>query len=177
MNFNIYLIGFSGTGKSTSGEILSKVLKLKFVDMDSEIELREGSLIPEIFASAGEDGFRKLETNLLESISNKEMQVVSTGGGLPTLKENRSIMAETGKIVCLTASAETIYERLLQHSSELGEKADRPMLFSNNPLDRIRELLLERECAYLCKADLIVDTELFGPEEVAYKIIEGLDYE
>ena len=47
----------------------------------------------------------------------------------------------------------------------------------NNPLDRIRELLLERECAYLCKADLIVDTELFGPEEVAYKIIEGLDYE
>ena len=177
MNFNIYLIGFSGTGKSTSGEILSKVLKLNYVDMDSEIELREGSLIPEIFSSVGEDGFRKLETNLLESISNKERQVVSTGGGLPTLIRNRSIMAETGKIVCLTASPETIYERLLQHSSELGEKADRPMLFSNNPLDRIRELLLERECAYLCKADLIVDTELFGPEEVAYKIIEGLDYE
>ena len=61
MNFNIYLIGFSGTGKSTSGEILSKVLKLKYVDMDSEIELREGSLIPEIFASVGEDGFRKFE--------------------------------------------------------------------------------------------------------------------
>ena len=177
MNFNIYLIGFSGTGKSTSGEILSKVLKLNYVDMDSEIELREGSLIPEIFSSVGEDGFRKLETNLLESISNKERQVVSTGGGLPTLIENRSIMAETGKIVCLTASPETIYERLLQHSSELGEKADRPMLFSDNPLDRIRELLLDREGAYLCKADLIIDTELFGPEEVAYKIIEGLDYE
>lgn len=177
MNSNIYLIGFSGTGKSTSGEILSNVLKLNYVDMDSEIELRKGCLISEIFASVGEDGFRRMETDLLESISSEERQVVSTGGGLPTLIENRSIMVKTGKIVCLTASPETIYERLLWHSSELGKKADRPMLFSDNPLDRIRELLLEREGAYHCNADLIVDTELFDPEQVAYKIIEGLNYE
>jgi len=177
MNSNIYLTGFSGTGKSTSGQILATLLKLNFVDMDSKIERQEGRIISEIFSLIGEHGFRRLETKLLESIALEKMQVISTGGGLPTLLKNRMIMARTGKIVYLTATAETIYERLLEQSSQLRENAVRPMLVSDNPMQRIRELLVEREDDYYGASDLIVDTESCTPEQVSQKIIEGLGHE
>ena len=92
MNCNIYLIGFSGTGKTTTGRLLSKLLAKSFVDMDSEIEKLERLTIPEVFKVKGETGFREIETALLGSTALVLGQIVSTGGEDQTLKKNRENM-------------------------------------------------------------------------------------
>lgn len=174
MNCNIYLIGFSGTGKTTTGRLLSKVLSKSFVDMDSEIEKLECITIPEIFEIEGEVGFREIETELLSNTALSFDQIISTGGGVPVLKKNREIMKNSGKVVWLTATPETIFSRLTEQKSFDGSAAVRPMLTSNKPLRRIEELLVERNSSYEM-ADLVVSTESRGPTEVAKNIIEGLD--
>ena len=173
MNCNIYLIGFSGTGKTTTGRLLSKFLSKNFVDMDSEIERLECITIPEIFEIKGEVGFRKIETELLGNTALSFGQIVSTGGGVPVLKTNREVMKNSGKVVWLTATPETILSRLTEQNGLAGAPV-RPMLTSDKPLRRIEELLTERNSSYEM-ANLVVSTESRGPKEVARKIIEGLD--
>ena len=173
MDYNIYLTGFSGTGKTTSGKALAGMLRVTFIDMDCEIENIQGKTIPQIFDTCGEGGFRQIETNFLKQISSTMGQVVSTGGGVPALEENRRIMSSAGKIICLTAKPEIILQRLKGHAEAAGEKAARPMLLSDYPLARIRRLLSERENSY-SKSDLVVNTEFLEPESVAKRIIERL---
>ena len=173
MDYNIYLTGFSGTGKTTSGKALAGILRVTFIDMDYEIENIQGKSIPQIFDMCGEDGFRKIETKLLKEISNVTGRVVSTGGGVPAFEENRRIMSDAGKIICLTAKPEILLQRLKGHAKAAGEKAARPMLLSDYPLAKIRRLLSERESSY-SKSDLVVNTEFLEPEAVAKKIIERL---
>ena len=174
MNCNIYLIGFSGTGKTTTGRLLSKLLAKSFVDMDSEIEKLERLTIPEIFKAKGEIGFREIETALLGSTALILGQIVSTGGGVPALKKNREIMKNNGKVVWLTATPKTILSRLTKQKGLGGSGAARPMLTSDKPLQRIEELLSERINSYEM-ADLVVNTESREPREVAKTIIEGLN--
>ena len=141
--------------------------------MDYEIENIQGKTIPQIFNMCGEEGFRQIETKLLKEISSVTGQIVSTGGGVPTFDENRRIMLNAGKIICLTAKPEILLQRLKGHEEAVGEKAARPMLLSDCPLARIRRLLSERENSY-SKSDLVVNTEILEPEAVAKKIIEKL---
>ena len=93
MNNNVYITGFSGSGKSTSGKELAQLLERDFVDMDSEIEKLQNESIPSIFTNHGEPFFRSIETGLLDSISRKTDQIVSTGGGVPTIPKNVKIMS------------------------------------------------------------------------------------
>ena len=173
MNNNVYITGFSGSGKSTSGRELALLLERDFVDMDSEIEKLHKQTIPDIFEEHGEVVFRGLETGLLTQISRKDGQIVSTGGGVPTIPENVKIMKCTGKIVCLMASVETLSKRISHHSNTAGNKADRPMLYSGDRTERIRDLLDIRRESYN-QADLLVDTEDKSPKMVAIEIAEAL---
>ena len=173
MDYNIYLTGFSGTGKTTTGKALARILRVTFIDMDYEIENIQGKTIPQIFDMCGEEGFRQIETKLLKEISSVTGQIVSTGGGVPAFDENRRIMSNAGKIICLTAKPEILLQRLKGHAEAAGKKAARPMLLSDCPLARIRRLLAERENSY-SKSDLVVNTEILEPEAVAKKIIERL---
>ena len=129
--------------------------------------------IPDIFEEHGEVVFRGLETGLLTQISRKDGQIVSTGGGVPTIPKNVKIMNCTGKIVCLKASVETLSKRISHHSNTAGDKADRPMLYSGDRTERIRDLLDIRRESYN-QADLLVDTEDKSPKMVAIEIAEAL---
>ena len=68
MGNNIYLTGFSATGKTTVGSILANLLEIQIVDIDSIIEEREGNTVPNIFADNGEDYFRKVENICMQEM-------------------------------------------------------------------------------------------------------------
>jgi shikimate kinase len=160
---NIYLVGFMGVGKTTVGKLLSKRLNRRFVEMDEEIENREGKKISEIFAQYGEPYFRKLEKGLLRELSRQNNLVVSCGGGVVCDEENLRILRETGLVFNLKAEPTTIYERTKKYTH-------RPLLNVEDPLRRIEELLKERSRFY-SKAHYSINTDGVFPEEIVDKIV------
>jgi shikimate kinase len=168
---NIYLTGFSGTGKSNSGRQAADLLRWEFFEMDDRIEARTGKKIPEIFAGEGEERFRQIETEVLREAASKAGVVVSTGGGVPTREENRRLMAQTGVVIRLKASPETIHARLSGAAGPRG-RALRPLLGSDAPVEKVRELLEQREAAY-ATADADIDTEGRRHDEVARLIVDA----
>ena len=94
---NIYLIGFSGTGKTNSGRQAAALLGWEFLEMDYEIEEEVGKKIPQIFEDEGEQRFREIETGVLRRVARRAGIVVSTGGGVPTVEENRNLMKRIGR--------------------------------------------------------------------------------
>jgi shikimate kinase len=166
-NRNIYLIGFMGTGKTTVGKLLAKNLRRPFVEMDEEIEKREGKKIVEIFSLYGESYFRKLEKEVLIQIAKENNLVVSCGGGLVCDEENLQILKSTGIVFLLEASPEVIYARTKHY-------AHRPLLNVENPRQRIEQLLKVRLPFYR-QAHYSLDTSTFSPEQVVAKITQILE--
>ena len=166
---NIILEGFMGSGKTTVSEILSERLDLDILDTDSAIVSTEGRSINEIFSSDGEEAFRDMETELLQTIVSDHWRdmVISLGGGLPLREENRTLLKEAGKVVYLKASPETVYERIKGDDS-------RPLLHTEDPLARIRQLQEERAGRYEEASDIVVDTDGKDPETIASEIIDIL---
>lgn len=95
---NIVLIGMPGCGKSTIGKLVANALNRTFADADAEIEKLAGMTIPEIFATQGEVGFRKLETQVLSELGKQSSLVIATGGGCVTRPENNRHLHQNGKI-------------------------------------------------------------------------------
>ena len=118
---NLFLIGFMGSGKSTIAAELSRILHRPVLEMDEEIEKREGMSIPAIFSEHGEAYFRQLETDLLKETSALGGFLVSCGGGAAMREENVREMKKSGIIVLLTALPETILERV-------ADDENRPLL-------------------------------------------------
>jgi len=79
----IFLIGFMASGKTTVGRLLAERLDWTFVDLDKVIEDEAERTVAEIFASEGEPGFRKRETEALRDVVKRRKVVVATGGGAP----------------------------------------------------------------------------------------------
>jgi len=173
MKNNIYLTGFSGTGKSTVGNVLATIMRTDFVDIDLVIEEIEGKSIPDIFSFEGEEYFRSVETKCLRNVSDRTEIIVSTGGGAPVSNQNVEIMEKSGAIVWLKATPETIFERLTIQSEETGLQDDRPMLVSHKPLERISKLLASRQSAYQ-KSDFSIDTDGKNAETVAKEVYRRL---
>jgi len=161
----LVLIGMMGTGKSTIGKLLAAKIGAVFLDTDQLIEARIGKRIAEIFANSGEIYFRKLEHELaLELSQTKQRQVIATGGGFVLNQSNLEIFRPQGLIIALTATPETIYQRV-------NNDQERPLLAVADPLVRIRELLKERETNY-AQADLVVDTSNLIPDEIVTELIK-----
>lgn len=152
LGYNIFLIGFMGTGKSTISGYLSQAYSMETVEMDEEISKREGMGIPEIFDTYGEEYFRGLETGLLEELQGKSNTVVSCGGGVPMRGRNVDEMKKSGKIVLLTASPETVYGRV-------KDSHDRPLLENNKSVAYISELMEKRRAKYEAAADIVIKTD------------------
>lgn len=163
---NIFLVGFMGAGKTTVGRVLAGRLGYRYCDSDKVIETKAGKTIPEIFSGLGEDRFRELESETLESLAGKTKQVIATGGGTVMRDRNWDAMKKGGVTVYLKAPAEVIWNRI-KHSKT------RPLLNVDNPLDAAKELLEERIPFYE-KADLTVDTESLSVEEIASEIVKKL---
>ncbi|MBQ6409024.1 MAG: shikimate dehydrogenase [Butyrivibrio sp.] len=166
---NIILEGFMGSGKTTVSEILSDKLDLELLDTDQAIEEAEGRSINEIFAADGEAAFRSMETDLVNMVVSEHLNqmVVSLGGGLPLREENRQLLKKAGKIVYLRTRPETVYERLKGDDT-------RPLLKTEDPQKRIRELLEERSEKYETLADIIIDTDGKDASDIANEIIAAI---
>ncbi|MBR2471513.1 MAG: shikimate dehydrogenase [Clostridia bacterium] len=122
---NIILTGFMGSGKTTVGKILAEKLGMEFVDVDKVIEEKENKAISDIFAEAGQEYFRSVETEVLKEICGKKGQVISTGGGAVLKSINVSVMKQSGKIVFLDVPSDEIKRRL-------ADDTTRPVLQQNS---------------------------------------------
>lgn len=98
---NIVLIGMPGCGKSTVGKVLAEKTGKGFIDADRCIEDLAAKSIPEIFATIGEAGFRKLETQVLQELGKRSGLVIATGGGCVTKPENYPLLHQNGTIYYL----------------------------------------------------------------------------
>lgn len=162
---NIILIGFMGSGKSTVGIALSYKMQCVLSDTDKMIERREGKSISEMFAAEGEDYFRERETQLLRKLrEEKARQIFSVGGGTPLREENRRLLRELGTVVYLKVSAETVCERLKGDTT-------RPLLQGEDPMEKIRDLLEQREEIYREAADIVVVADEKKPAQIAEEIV------
>ena len=163
---NIFLTGFSGTGKSTVGRHLSKMLGWTFVDTDMRIEQQKGTSISNIFEEIGEKDFRKIESAIIGQVCNAQYQVVATGGGLVLSEYNRRLMSENGILVCLEAGVETLFSRLAGTKSNTKNKEIRPLLESSDLKSKIIDLKSERQFVY-SMSDYTVHTDDLTVDEVS----------
>lgn len=166
--FNIALIGFMGTGKSTVGPILAESLGRRFIDLDQAIEERWGCSISQMFAEVGEGEFRRRESELLKEACQGEYLVIACGGGAVLSAANRQVLKETCRLVLLTATPKAIVERI-------GHLGDRPLLGGKPTTATTAKLLEEREPIYRAAADVAVATEGLTPQEVSAAIIAELN--
>lgn len=162
---NIILIGFMGAGKTTVGKFLSREKEMLFVDTDDRIVSEQGRTIPEIFSEEGEEHFRNLETELLRRMQEDTYNaVISVGGGMPVRPENRRLLQELGCVIYLSATKETILERVKSDGS-------RPMLNGGDLISKVECLMKEREAFYRQTAHVDVRTDGRSIHHVV-KIIE-----
>ncbi len=154
----IFLIGFMGSGKSTVAGHLSKELNLPYIEMDQQIEEREGMKISAMFEHYGEEYFREMETKFLETL--EEDSIVSTGGGVVVKTENLSLLKQ-GFVVYLDVSWEEICSRL-------ENDTERP-LWRGEELEK-KKRYEKRQPLYKKAADTIIQADTKTPGQIAREI-------
>lgn len=164
---NIVLIGFMGTGKSTISKYMSRMYGMEIVEMDQIIEEREGMSISNIFEKHGEEYFRNLETELLIEMQDKKNVIISCGGGVAMRERNVAEMKKIGKVVLLTASPETILDRVKDND-------DRPLLNGNKNVEYIEKLMEARRKKYEAAADILVETDNKPAQEICEDMVRKL---
>jgi shikimate kinase len=169
---NLVLIGYRATGKTTLAQRLAQRLGWDWIDADVEIEQRAGKSIARIFAEEGEAAFRDLEAAVIGDLCGRSRLVLAAGGGAPLRAESRLLMRNSGQVVWLTATPDTILARMTGDASTAGR---RPSLTSHPPREEIVQLLTRREPIYRQSAHLIVDTEGKSPDQLAEEILAGLE--
>ncbi|MCI6005064.1 MAG: shikimate kinase [Blautia sp.] len=163
-NWNLFLIGFMGCGKSTVSDCFSREYGMEKVEMDEQIERNEGKTIAEIFAGDGEEHFRFLETELLRQFRSKQNTVVSCGGGTAMRECNVREMKKHGKIVLLKAEPQTVYERVRNFHN-------RPLLEGNMNVEYIASLMEKRAPRYEAAADIVISTDGKTVSEICSEIV------
>ncbi len=163
---NYFLIGMTGSGKTSLGKSLANDIDYNFIDLDGEIEKAAGIKINNIFDKYGEKYFRKLEMETSRKvIKNSENNVIATGGGFPINENNFKWMKNIGTIIWLKASAETIFKRI--RSSK-----ERPLL-TNPSIQSIEKILSER-MKYYQRAKYHIDTNGKSLNMAVNTLIKGI---
>jgi shikimate kinase len=147
-NQNIFLIGPMGSGKTTIGKHLARLLKLDFYDCDHELENQTGASVNLIFDVEGEKGFRIRESRLLEELTARNGILLSTGGGVVTSEENRALLRTRGFVVYLKTGIDNQIKRLSHDKS-------RPLLQAEDRVQRLQDLARIRNPLYESTADLV----------------------
>ena len=158
----IFLIGFMGSGKSTTGKKLARLLGFTFFDTDRDITEKMGMSVNEIFDRLGEEIFRENETRVLKELISRDNLVVSTGGGLPCHGDNMEIINRNGLSIYLKVSASDLYSQLVDR------KDKRPLIrdLSDTELKEfIENKLAEREPVYERAAYVVGGLEI-RPEDL-----------
>jgi shikimate kinase len=164
---NVFLIGPMGSGKTAVGKHLARLLHLQFHDSDAEIEQRTGVDIPFIFEKEGEAGFREREREVIDSLTQLHDVIIATGGGAVLLPENREYLANRGRVVYLQTSIEQQLERT-RHGRQ------RPLLFTENPELKLRDLMSLRAPLYESIAAVVVPTDGRQVRAVAEEVVQRL---
>ncbi len=176
----LFLIGFMGTGKSAVGRVLAKRQGYTCDDLDELIERSTGTTIADYIDSHGEEAFRDAETKMLTDWidlhsgtaedNEHKYSVLACGGGVVLREENRKMMRANGMSVRLTASIQSIYQRVSANAPE------RPLLISDKPLpERLETLAAVREPLYRETADIEVSSEGKSAAQTADLICQALE--
>ena len=162
---NIVLIGYMGSGKSTVGARLSDRLGIPFEDTDKMIEREQGMSVSEIFEKYGEESFRRMETELLSKLLEKEVgMVLALGGGTPMRQENQEAIKALGTVVYLRTKPETVLKRLKGDTT-------RPLLAGANAGEKVRAMMETRNPVYEALSDVAVDTD----EKKLQRIVDEIE--
>lgn len=156
-----------GAGKTTVGKQLSEALHLSFVDSDHEIQRRTGVDVPTIFEFEGEDGFRNREQTMIDELTARAGIVLATGGGAVLRDVNRQHLSSRGFVVYLQCTPEQQFERTHRDKN-------RPLLQTENPLEKLRSLMQERDPLYRKIADMVISTEGRNTNSVVREIFKRL---
>ncbi|HMF52780.1 MAG TPA: shikimate kinase [Edaphobacter sp.] len=164
----LVLTGFMGAGKSTVGRLLASRLGWEFLDLDTHLENRTGSTIPELFSRHGEAHFRRLESTALASALGRSRIVLALGGGTPEDLTNRLLIEQTPSTlaVFLDAPFSTLFDRCML------QQIDRPVLAD----PAAAQLRFERRRPlYVRLSRLVIDTSVLTAEETVGIIFNGLN--
>ncbi len=157
-----------GAGKTTVGRQLSEVLSLEFLDSDHEIQRRTGVDIPTIFEFEGEEGFRNREQAVIDELTTRDGIILATGGGAVLREVNRQRLSSRGAVVYLQCTPEQQYERTHRDKN-------RPLLQTEDPLERLRSLMQVRDPLYRQTADVVVSTEGRNTQAVVREIVRFVE--
>jgi XRE family aerobic/anaerobic benzoate catabolism transcriptional regulator len=148
----IALLGLRGAGKTTIGRRLARRLRIPFVELDRRIELAANLSLAELFTLHGEEYYRRLEREVLQTVLGDERPIVlATGGGIVTAADTYALLRRSALTVWLRATPEDHWNRVLRQ----GDR--RPMSDHPQAMSDLRSLLAMREPLYASAAH-IVDT-------------------
>lgn len=136
---NLVLIGMPGSGKSTVGKILSKMLCMPLVDTDALVEQTAGKTIPELFAQEGEAAFRDRETAAARQAAALDNTVIATGGGIILRPENMEALAATGLIFFRDRDLEDIVGEDHMGRPLVGKDPDKLRILYTQRIDLYRK--------------------------------------
>lgn len=165
---SIVLIGFMGTGKSSTGKALERSTGLPRFDTDEIVSARFGLPVAEVFTRFGEEKFRDAETEALGQLSDGVPAIIVTGGGIVLRPENVKMLRAMGRVVSLEADEDTLFRRI-------SRRETRPLLQTENPRATLVELLRVRKPLYREAADVRLDTSRLTNDEVADAILKSLE--
>lgn len=152
----VFLIGPRASGKTTLAKAMAKRLGWTLFDTDEEITARLGASVSEIVSLEGWEGFRRRERDLLRAViaeTEGKAAIISTGGGIVLLKENRRMLAKSGTCLYLHVPVEELAMRL----AAVPQASQRPSLTGRNLVDEVAEVVRAREPLYMEAADCILD--------------------
>lgn len=155
MKKSIFLCGYMGSGKTTIGKKLSKILELPFIDADIFLENAENRKIADIFEQNGEAYFRNLETKYLKEMCKYSGAVIALGGGAVLKQENVNLIKNTGILIYLNTPFFQIVKNLSNDSS-------RPLLFGDNKEEKMKKIYNERKKIYSSVSDICVSSNIIN---------------
>ncbi|NUQ20261.1 MAG: shikimate kinase [Gemmatimonadaceae bacterium] len=162
---HVVLVGLPGAGKTVVGEGVGRSLGRAFLDLDREIERREGMPVAQIFGERGEHSFRTLETQLTQELREVGGMILSPGGGWIVQPGNVELLRPPARIIYLRVRPETAIQRLG------AERASRPLLVRPDPLAELKRLYESRRAAFET-ADVTIDTERKTVAQVIINVVD-----
>jgi shikimate kinase len=161
---HLILVGLPGSGKTTVGQAVAEQTGRTFLDLDQEIERREGRSIGQIFGEKGEPYFRKKERELTEELTLFGNMIIAPGGGWVSDPEVVGMVRPPARLIYLRVRPDTALKRLGPM------RMMRPLLTRPDPLAELTRIFDARKAAYE-SADETIDTELFGLQRVIEKVV------
>ena len=166
---NIYLIGYRATGKTVVGRKLAEQLGRRFVDADQYLEQKAGMPVSEIVSRFSWEDFRSRESAVIAELSNQNNLVVATGGGVVLDPQNVNILKQTGIVIWLDASPDTIISRM---ENDPNTKTQRPALSDrfSSMQQEVKQTLAQRLDLYEKASDIRIVTDNKTPDDICNQI-------